>query len=515
MQSSPLLSFEAAEMTTEGVFAERVSGDVHSSSENSRLHNDNENHFNPYFLSNGDSPDAKMKYGFVNGEIQMPATADSSYSSWKRVNSMVISWILNSVSKEIASSIIYMKSACEIWNDLKERFSEKNNPRIFQLKKAICGLNQDQMSLNSYFTKLKILWEEYSNYSIVPHCSNGSACAALKMTLDFQQKEYTMQFLMGLNDSYANLRSQILLNDPLPQINKDLIHWRMIGLGKRHGGLYILDQVSSKFSQSAHASVSFNASVSSEIWHYRLGHPSHTFPFKSNLFPHMSGSIPSDIDLVLPLPLHDLHPSSIVSEIPDIPNPTVVLFSHRKGSMAACGVHESVEKVLGFIQADNHLKGLRQVESPVSPEEAVIHHGHSSKSPLAAGEDAPFQIPMGSCESQGLFLLECPVISLTERIGEYVSPRDWNELISDPNMVVIDVRNTYETWIAMFKGAVDPCTTVFREFPSWMDDQFQLSEPDGRQSNLEADGSNESLSFGRWDSIISGGSSEYREPQGG
>ncbi|KAF8409410.1 hypothetical protein HHK36_005486 [Tetracentron sinense] len=233
-------------MTTEGVFAERVSGDVHSSSENSRLHNGNENHFNPYFLSNGDSPgialvsqhlvgsenyntweismtvalDAKMKYGFVNGEIQMPAIVDSSYSSWKRVNSMVISWILNSVSKEIASSIIYMKSACEIWNDLKERFSEKNNPRIFQLKKAICGLNQDQMSVNSYFTKLKILWEEYSNYSIVPHCSNGSACAALKMMLDFQQKEYTMQFLMGLNDSYANLRSQILLNDPLPQINK-------------------------------------------------------------------------------------------------------------------------------------------------------------------------------------------------------------------------------------------------------------------------------------------------------
>ncbi|KAF8398706.1 hypothetical protein HHK36_014563 [Tetracentron sinense] len=235
-------------MMTEGGSTEGVSGDVHSSSENSRLHNGNKNHFSPYFLSNDDSPgialvsqhlvgnenyntweismtialDAKMKYGFVNGEIQIPATTDSLHSSWKRVNSMVISWILNSVSKEIASSIIYMKSACEIWNDLKERFSEKNNPRIFQLKKAICGLNQDQMSVNTYFTKLKILWEEYNSYNMVPHCSNGAACAGLKMVLDFQQKEYTMQFLMGLNDSYANLRSQILLNDPLPQINKVL-----------------------------------------------------------------------------------------------------------------------------------------------------------------------------------------------------------------------------------------------------------------------------------------------------
>lgn len=56
-----------------------------------------------------------------------------------------------------------------------------------------------------------------------------------------------------------------------------------------------------------------------------------------------------------------------------------------------CGTRESVERVLAFIQSDNRLKGLRQIESPVSPEEEAIHHGHSSSSPLAAGEDAPFR----------------------------------------------------------------------------------------------------------------------------
>lgn len=56
-----------------------------------------------------------------------------------------------------------------------------------------------------------------------------------------------------------------------------------------------------------------------------------------------------------------------------------------------CGTPESVEKVLGFIQSDNRLKGLRQIESPVSPEEEAIHHGHTSSSPLAAGEDVPFR----------------------------------------------------------------------------------------------------------------------------
>lgn len=56
-----------------------------------------------------------------------------------------------------------------------------------------------------------------------------------------------------------------------------------------------------------------------------------------------------------------------------------------------CGTPESVERVLGFIQSDSRLKGLRQVESPVTPEEEAIHHGHTSSSPLAAGEDAPFR----------------------------------------------------------------------------------------------------------------------------
>lgn len=56
-----------------------------------------------------------------------------------------------------------------------------------------------------------------------------------------------------------------------------------------------------------------------------------------------------------------------------------------------CGTREAVERVLAFIQSDDRMKGLRQIESPVSPEEEALHHGHSTSSPLAAGEDAPFR----------------------------------------------------------------------------------------------------------------------------
>lgn len=58
--------------------------------------------------------------------------------------------------------------------------------------------------------------------------------------------------------------------------------------------------------------------------------------------------------------------------------------------------------------------------------------------------------------------------------------------------VVIDVRNSYETRIGKFKGAVDPCTKAFREFPSWVEDQFQPSEPENGHSKANVNSSDES-----------------------
>lgn len=53
--------------------------------------------------------------------------------------------------------------------------------------------------------------------------------------------------------------------------------------------------------------------------------------------------------------------------------------------------------------------------------------------------------------------------------------------------MVIDVRNDYETRIGKFKGAVDPCTSAFREFPSWVVDQFQLGKTKNEHAKVEAE----------------------------
>ena len=54
-------------------------------------------------------------------------------------------------------------------------------------------------------------------------------------------------------------------------------------------------------------------------------------------------------------------------------------------------------------------------------------------------------------------------------VGTYVEPEDWNALIDDPDTLVIDTRNSYETAIGTFDGAIDPGTESFRDFPQWAD----------------------------------------------
>lgn len=53
-------------------------------------------------------------------------------------------------------------------------------------------------------------------------------------------------------------------------------------------------------------------------------------------------------------------------------------------------------------------------------------------------------------------------------VGTYVKPQDWNALISDPDVILVDTRNDYEVQIGTFKNAINPVTETFREFPEYV-----------------------------------------------
>lgn len=129
--------------------------------------------------------EAKNKLGFIDGTISPPSSSTSAEArQWKRCNVMVISWLLNSISKEISSSVIYCKSAFAIWTNLKDRYSQVNGPRLYKLKQDISNLVQGSLSVTGYFATLKSLWDELAAIQPSHICTCGTCtCGARKESL--------------------------------------------------------------------------------------------------------------------------------------------------------------------------------------------------------------------------------------------------------------------------------------------------------------------------------------------
>lgn len=72
--------------------------------------------------------------------------------------------------------------------------------------------------------------------------------------------------------------------------------------------------------------------------------------------------------------------------------------------------------------------------------------------------------------------LGIPQVNPNQAVGTYVKPHDWNQVISDPDVTVIDVRNEFEVSIGTFEGAIDPKTRSFREFPTYAQSQLNPTE---------------------------------------
>ncbi|XP_019053042.1 PREDICTED: uncharacterized protein LOC104595553 isoform X2 [Nelumbo nucifera] len=137
-------------------------------------------------------------------------------AQWNRVNCMVTSWILKSISKEIVEAFLYTTTAKELWEVIKERFGESNGSLLYQIQREISTISQGTMSIVKYYTKLHKLWDELACLMPSPICT----CGAARSVSEINGFNKLMQFLMGLNDTYDNIRNQILVMDPLPSINK-------------------------------------------------------------------------------------------------------------------------------------------------------------------------------------------------------------------------------------------------------------------------------------------------------
>ncbi|XP_024006834.1 uncharacterized protein LOC112083377 [Eutrema salsugineum] len=161
----------------------------------------------------------RNKLGFIDGTIPKPADGHRDSGSWSRCNDMVATWLMNSVSKKIGQSLLFISTASGIWKNLSSRFKQDDAPRIFEIEQRLSNIQQGSMDVSSYYTELVTLWEEYRNYVEIPVCTCGRCeCNAATLWEELQQRSRVTKFLMGLNESYESIRRHILVLKPIPSI---------------------------------------------------------------------------------------------------------------------------------------------------------------------------------------------------------------------------------------------------------------------------------------------------------
>ncbi|KAJ8430478.1 hypothetical protein Cgig2_003060 [Carnegiea gigantea] len=113
----------------------------------------------------------KRKLGFVQGTVTRPTDDLIKAKMWDACNSMIIAWLMNSISESIGKSILFLNSAGQIRLQLEQRFALSNGSRKYKLNKDIYEVKQNHASISDYYTKLKCLWEDLEDMNELPKLS--------------------------------------------------------------------------------------------------------------------------------------------------------------------------------------------------------------------------------------------------------------------------------------------------------------------------------------------------------
>lgn len=119
------------------------------------------------------------------------------------------------------------------------------------------------------------------------------------------------------------------------------------------------------------------------------------------------------------------------------------------------GSRQGVNSVLAFLRSDPRLADLEHKES--------------------YSQTQPFERLKVRLKAE-IVTMGLPEVDPNQQVGTYVSPQEWNDLISDPEVIVIDTRNDYEVNIGTFKTAQNPQTKSFREFPEYVSNNLDPNQ---------------------------------------
>ncbi|XP_024969741.1 uncharacterized protein LOC112509104 [Cynara cardunculus var. scolymus] len=169
---------------------------------------------------------------FVDRTIRKPETASSEYKPWMRCDAMIKGWLTAAMEKNIRDNVKYAITSSEIWADLRERFGKESAPRAYELKQKIATTRQDGTSVSMYYTRLRALWDESQSIQSFPRCScNKCTCELDKKIMEHLEKERLYEFLLGLDNEFSVIKTQILATKPIPTLG---VAYHMVAEDERH-----------------------------------------------------------------------------------------------------------------------------------------------------------------------------------------------------------------------------------------------------------------------------------------
>ncbi|XP_061367228.1 uncharacterized protein LOC133310330 [Gastrolobium bilobum] len=134
---------------------------------------------------------------------------------------MLNSWVHNTIDLQLQPYIQYFNTAKELWEDLKERYSVANIPRLYQLRTSLANIRQDGTKVGTYYTRLRAIWDEIDASKNQPSCTCGAKSVMAIYNSDEAENEKVYQFLMRLDDNqFGALRTQILNYPTFPNLNQ-------------------------------------------------------------------------------------------------------------------------------------------------------------------------------------------------------------------------------------------------------------------------------------------------------
>ena len=161
--------------------------------------------------------DGKGKLGYLNGEIQTPASTDAKYRQWRSENSMVTAWLINSMEPVIGKPFIFLPTAQEVWEAVKETYSDlENYSQLFELNSQVWKMQQGDREVTSYYNEMMTLWQELDLFE-EETWENPNDSARYKKKIE---RGRVFVFLAGLNKNLDEVRGRILGRKPLPSIRE-------------------------------------------------------------------------------------------------------------------------------------------------------------------------------------------------------------------------------------------------------------------------------------------------------